>query len=298
MAQPSKHTASPQADRVARRPRSPLAVLLSAALMVVAWSLVEPHTLAVTTSTMTSPRIPAGFDGTRVVFVSDVHAGPHFGSSRTARLIDRINALEPDLVILGGDYVAGHSNGADIFYPEATRLTAPLGVFAVLGNHESWEGAGTARARLAGANIRLLENETVLVEQDGSSISVSGVEDLQSGFPDVAGVASDVPASGFAILVSHNPDVFAEGLPAAQGVFDLALAGHLHGGQVTLLGKRALWVPSSYGERYRQSWLEESGTRVLVSRGVGTVHLPIRFFSPPELHVIDLKRGESALTTD
>lgn len=263
-------------------------------LALVAWALIEPHTLAVTRATITDHEVPAGFDGARIVFVSDVHAGRYFGRSRVARLVDRVNALEPDLVILGGDYVEGHSGGADAFYPEVARLIAPSGVFAVMGNHEAWEGADEARSRILEAGITLLENDVVIANRNGAGIYVAGVEDLQTGAPDVSVVATEVLPVGFGILVSHNPDVFARQLPAHEGLFDLALAGHLHGGQVTLFGERALWAPSAYGSRYLEGWREEAGTRILVSRGVGTVGLPIRFFAPPEIHVIELRRGEPA----
>ena len=267
-----------------------------ATLVMASWALIEPFTLGVEKAVLTSHAVPADFDGARVVFVSDVHAGPFFGRSRTARLIDRINALEPDLVILGGDYVGGERGGAGIFYPEAARLVAPLGVFGVLGNHEAWEGIEAARSGLASASVTLLENENVLVERGGSGIFVAGVDDLQTGRPDVTTASAGIVPGGFAILVSHNPDVFADALPEVGGAFDLALAGHVHGGQVTLFGGRALWVPSVHGERYRQGWREESGIPVLVSRGVGTVNLPVRFFALPQIHVIELKRGAPELT--
>lgn len=251
--------------------------------------------LQVSSASFTSYHVPASFDGARIVFISDVHAGPHFSRARVARLVDRVNALQPDIIILGGDYVGGKRGGAEAFYPEAARLRAPLGVYAVLGNHDSWEAAETARSGLQDADIALLENEMVLVEKDSTALFLAGLEDLQTGRPDISLIASGVVPTGLAILVSHNPDVFADQLPAHEGVFDIALAGHLHGGQVTFFGRSALWVPSAYGNRYRQGWREEADTQILVSRGVGTVDLPMRFFSPPEIHLITLNRGEPAL---
>lgn len=290
--------APPVPQGTSRHARRTLGVLALVALAsALSWALIEPFTLSVERATITSHAVPADFDGVRIAFVSDVHSGPFFGPSRTARLIDEVNALQPDLVILGGDYVGGHGDGAEIFYPLAARLDAPLGTIAVLGNHESWEGIEKARSGLSEAGITLLENENVLVEQGGSGIFVAGVEDLQTGRPDAGRAAAGVVPGGYGILVSHNPDVLADALPQVGPAFDLALAGHVHGGQVTLFGERAVWVPSAYGERYRQGWREESGVPVLVSRGVGTVHLPFRFFAGPQIHVIELRRGAPAFAS-
>lgn len=294
---PHPHASPALCNRLPRARRLVRALALSTLAAALAWALIEPFTLSVERGTVSNHAVPASFDGARIVFVSDVHSGPFFGPARTARLIDQVNALKPDLVILGGDYVGGHRRGAEIFYPQAARFDAPLGTIAVLGNHESWEGTEKARAGLASAGITLLENDHVLVKQGGSDIFVVGVEDLQTGHPDAERAAKGIVPGDFGILVSHNPDVFADSLPQAGRTFDLALAGHVHGGQVTLFGERAVWVPSAYGERYRQGWREESGLPVLVSRGVGTVHLPLRFFAGPQIHVVELRRGPQAFAS-
>ncbi len=267
-------------------------------LMMALWAYVEPYLLAVSRATVTSPDLPTAFSGTRVVFVSDVHAGPFYGRERVARLVDTINGQRPDLVILGGDYVGGDRDGAHAFYPEAARISAPMGLIAVLGNHDGWEGADVARSELASIGAVLLENQNARVRVQGAWIRVGGVADSSAGRPDIADAARDIARDEYAILVSHTPDTFAEGLGAVRGAFDLALAGHTHAGQVTFFGRAAPWTPSAYGERYRQGWLEEQGVPILVSRGVGTVYVPVRFFAVPEIHVIELRTGPASVAEE
>lgn len=283
-----------------KRPRpatSVLRVILLvgiAALAFVLWGVIEAGTLSVSRSVLTSPDVPDEFDGVRIVFVSDVHAGRFYDARRVSRLIDTVNNQRPHLVIFGGDFVGGYSGGAEAFYPQLPRVRAPLGTFAVLGNHDGWEGIETARSQLESSGALLLENRSARVRMGTAWIRVAGVEDLQTGFPDVTRAARDIGRDEFAVLVSHNPDLFADALPATKGAFDLALAGHLHGGQITAFGIWAPVMPSGYGSRYRGGWLEEEDVQILVSRGVGTVYLPLRFFSPPQIHVIQLRRGETA----
>ena len=124
---------------------------------------------------------------------------------------------------------------------------------------------------------------------------VAGVEDAQTGRPDVAQAGRDISPKSFAILLSHNPDALPEGLPRAPGAFDLGLAGHTHGGQLTLFGLWAPYVPSKYGQRFRGGWSTVDGVPVLVSRGTGAYILPMRFFAPPQVHLIELRQGKAAV---
>ena len=275
--------------------RGRLAVFVLLLLVLVpVWMLLEPHTLFVVNNTVSSPDVPAAFDGTRIVFLADIHAGPNFSAARVKRVIDRVMSLKPDLIVLGGDYVGGGTDGASLFYPQAGRLKAPLGVFAVLGNHDAWEGTAEARVGLAADHIRLLDNTSTVVARGAASIRLAGVEDWGTGNPDVAEAGAGVTARDFAVLVSHNPDTLAQQLPESPGLFDLAFAAHTHGGQVTLFGLTAPLVPSLYGNRYRTGWHDIAGTPTLVTDGIGTVGLPLRFFAPPQIHVITLRRAPAA----
>lgn len=266
-------------------------VLVVACVALVVWTLVEARTLTVRHAVLSSPTLPEAFDGTRVVFAADIHAGPYMSRARIRSLVDSINALEPDIVILGGDYVGGRSSGKRLFYPEIRRLNARLGIYAVLGNHDYWEGLEQAKLGLEAADITLLVNGSTVVTRGADSIRIAGVDDAWAGTADIAQANAGISREEFAILVSHAPDFFPGALPAVRGTFDLALAGHTHGGQLTVFGMHAPLMPSIYGQRFQGGWTEESGVPVLVTRGVGNVTLPIRFFAPPEMHVIELRRG-------
>ncbi|HSK47088.1 MAG TPA: metallophosphoesterase [Coriobacteriia bacterium] len=241
---------------------------------------------------LSSPRVTRDLEGLRIVFASDVHAGRFLSQRRVGLIIDSINALEPDLLVLGGDYVGGRANGAAAFYPEAARLEARLGKVAVLGNHDVWEGAAAAREGLSAAGILLLENSTETFRVKDSALTVVGLEDSYTGHPSVstalAGPQGGAP-QGFPLLVAHHPDALTKALAERPDVFDLALAGHTHGGQVILFGSWALHVPPRFRQYYRSGWRVESGVPVLVSHGVGTVGIPLRMGAAPELHAITLR---------
>lgn len=269
-----------------------VATLIAAVLVIgiTTYSGIEARMVRVRHDEVVSDRLPSGFDGARVVFLADIHAGRFMGKRGMDELVTKVNALEPDVLVLGGDYVGGKAGGASTFYGAAPRFEARLARLAVLGNHDVWEGSEEARAGLEASGFTLLENSFASVESSGSSIAVAGVADLYTGTPDIAAAGSQIPADQFAILVSHNPDVFGTQLPGSPRTWDLALAGHTHAGQLTALGLAAPFVPSRFGQRYRSGWLEEQGTPILVTPGVGVVTLPLRFFARPEIHVITLRR--------
>ncbi len=270
--------------------RIALAVASVALLAFITYSSLEARYVRITRDEITSERVPAEFDGVRIVFLADIHAGRFMGPRGMAALVDKVNALDPDVLVLGGDYVGGQANGPETFYAQAPRFEAALGKFAVMGNHDAWEGATRARDGLEASGFELLQNSSAMVRKGDVEIAVAGVEDLDTGSPDAGAAAAGIPADVFALLVSHNPDVFATQLDGPGRTWDLALAGHTHAGQLTALGMMAPIVPSAYGQRYRAGWVREEGTPILVTHGVGVVTLPLRFFAHPEIHEITLRR--------
>lgn len=242
--------------------------------------------------TLVDPRVPSAFSGFRIVYLSDIHAGPFFGAEQLDILVEDVNRLDPDLIIIGGDNVGGQRDGTRIVYPALARMRAKYGRVAVLGNHDSLEGEATAVAGVFRSGFDLLDNRVERIRLGGSHIAVAGVEDPWTGAADVRGVAEEIDPREFAVLVTHNPDVLVADLPPTRDAWRLVLAGHNHGGQITVLGW-APWLPSVFGQRYRGGWLEEEGVPVLVSNGIGTVLLPIRFAAPSQIHVITLRRGAS-----
>jgi len=267
--------------------------LLGVTATFAAYSLAETRRLHVLECEFRSPRLPEAFDGVRVLFASDIHTGPHFGAKRVHALVGRINVLSPDLVLLGGDYVGGFQRGAIEFYPEVARVKPRLGAFAVLGNHDIQEGASEARLGLGRAGFTTLENSSArVVMGEDASIVVGGLEDFWLGHPDGAAAARGLSPSDFAILVSHNPDALVDALAEAPlGTWDLALAGHTHGGQVNFeILHRNLNVARFYTP-YVRGLYRSGRSAIYVTRGIGTIGMPARIGAPPEITLLRLRKA-------
>jgi predicted MPP superfamily phosphohydrolase len=231
-------------------------------------------------------RWPAVLDGLRVALVSDLHAGaPHVGPERIARLVAAVNAQCPDLVLLLGDYIdPGVRFGSRVapatVAERLAALRAPLGVVAVLGNHD-WRNDGPGvRAALRGAGIPVLENDALRA----GDVWIAGVEDTRHCDPDVERALRDVPDGAPAILLSHDPDLF----PRVPDRVALTVSGHLHGGQIGVPLIRRPFMPSRFGERYARGHVVEGGRHLYVTAGFGTTGWPVRLLAPPEAVVLRL----------
>lgn len=267
-------------------------------LLLLCYPFIEPYLLRVEQKTLAFSELPQGFDGLRVAFLSDIHYGPFFSADRLDALVSRVNALRPDLVLLGGDY-ANDSDGAVAFFQMRPAFSARLGVYAVPGNHDRVmpeSNRDLLEGAMSAAGIVPLFNRTVpLTLSSGETIYLSGIDDYGNGHPDAAQAARSVRRDDFLIFLTHNPDAIPsfQEIPALDGSTDwadLILCGHTHGGQVTLFGQKALFSVTSYGERYRTGWKEENGAQILISNGVGTSVVPMRFFAPPQIHLLTLTR--------
>lgn len=260
--------------------------------------LLDSFRLEIKEYTCESPEVPVAFDGMRVVFVTDIHRGPFRSQDSVGRLVDRINGLDGDLILLGGDYVYGGPKHEASCFAELTRLRAPLGRYAVLGNHDygtrDSPDSGPAKAIDAAARvgIPLLRNQAVWLEKDGQRIRLGGVEDYSAATPRLAPIVDGTAPGDFVLLLSHNPD-YSEELP--PGIVDLVLSGHTHGGQVSLFGPWAPVVNSEHGQKYRTGVVENGVTTVIVSNGIGTSTLvPLRLYAPPQVVLLTLRHGPSA----
>jgi predicted MPP superfamily phosphohydrolase len=248
----------------------------------------EPFLLEEKYVDLQSPDLPEQFRDTRIVFLTDIHHGPYFSRARLGRLVNRVNGLQPDIVLLGGDYVHRSPNYIKPCFAELKNLEAPLGVYGVLGNHDHWEGAALTRQCMAGAGIRLIDNEAYWLEKNGGRIKVGGVGDYLEDILDIEPTIADVNNNDFVVLVTHNPD-YAEEMGTDK--VDLVLAGHTHGGQVTFFGLWAPILPSEYGQKYRTGIVEVVGAKVIVSNGVGNITPPVRFFARPQIIIVDLQKA-------
>jgi hypothetical protein len=269
--------------------RAPLKLATALAGVAAAYALVEPARLTVRRRDVRTDRWPKALDGLRIAAVSDLHVGaPHVGERKLERVVELVNAQNPDLIALLGDYADPTVKGGEPVAPERVaeqlaRLGAPLGVFAVLGNHD-WlhYGARVPRA-LRHAGIEVLENDAQAIERDGQVLWVVGLADPNERQPAARAALALVPEGQPLIALTHDPDLFAHVRHRAA----LTLAGHTHAGQVSLPLIRRAVAPTRRG--YVQDLVEEAGGTLYVSRGVGTAQLPIRLNAPPEVAVITMR---------
>lgn len=249
------------------------------------YGFAESTRVKIDRQTIALPRLPGGFRGTTVAFVTDVHLGPFVTADYVASVVRTTMLVNPDLVLLGGDY--SHRDGKYIApcFEVLARLSAPLGVYGVLGNHDYWHGLEQTRAGMRAAKIGELTNRGVWLERAGGRLRLAGVDDLWQGRPDLAAALGDCRPTDACLLVSHNPD-FAETLTDRR--VGLVLSGHTHGGQVVVPGYGSPVVPSRYGRKYAHGLVEAPATQVYVSAGVGMTGLPIRANCRPEITLITL----------
>lgn len=278
------------------------AALIALALLGAAYAIfIEPARLSVTRREIVSAWLPSGFDGVRIVQFSDTHIGPNYTLKQLSGLIAAINAERPDIVVFTGDLFDAKKRNAERekdLSPLLSRIEAPLGKFAVYGNHDfGYErNRRSQNPSLVRAGFEMLLNDTRRIRRpDGAHLSVSGLDDYVLGRPDPLRALSKLRPDGFNLLLVHEPDV-ADSL--ARFPIDLQLSGHSHGGQVKLPLLGAL-VRTKLGRRYLSGQHVVSDRRrpprpylLYVNRGIGTTRWRVRFGSVPELSVFRLRRGE------
>jgi predicted MPP superfamily phosphohydrolase len=251
----------------------------------------EPRRLVLRRDEVEIPHWPAALDGLRLGVIADVHGGvPYMGRTQIARAVDRLAGEAPDLIALLGDFVDASVLWRGRLAPEVVaaemgRLHAPLGVFAVLGNHD-WRASGDRVWRaLAAEGITVLENRAVDIDARGTRFWLGGVADVRFRRANPEGTVAQAPEGEPVLLLAHDPDVF----PHVPERVALTISGHLHGGQVAIPVLRRPTIPSWYGERYARRHVVEGGRRLYVSSGLGTSGLPARLLAPPEVVVLTLR---------
>lgn len=259
---------------------------------------VERHWVEVTLRDIHLTGLAAAFSGLRIAQLSDIHMDEYTEPYFLRHVVDRINGLQPDIVLLTGDYVSdglasqGFTIGAA--WQCANILTALQcrQVFAVLGNHDVLVDREAVTTALKDNGIVVLTNACLPLERGGGRIWLAGLDDPVEGEPDMERA---IPASirGLphepVILMCHAPD-YADDLlehPAGKAI-SLMLSGHTHGGQVRLPLVGAMQLPEM-GRKYIEGWFELGGLQLYVNRGIGTVGLPFRFDCPPEITLFTLR---------
>lgn len=241
--------------------------------------------------------LPEGLDGLRVVQLSDLHVGPHTSRRFLARIARAVRAAEPDVIAITGDHVDDYGPDVRHFTAALGDLAAPLGVFAVPGNHDVYAGWDEVRRGLAGAGITLLVNEAVSLERNGHRLWIAGTGDPAGrgwqreggaeAAPDVEATLASVPPGSVVLALAHNPALWPE--LAARGV-QLTLSGHTHHGQLSI--PRLRWSLASPFVRLAMGAHRHGDSLLYINPGTNYWGIPLRLGALPEVTVITLRRGD------
>ncbi|MGI8918173.1 MAG: metallophosphoesterase [Pyrinomonadaceae bacterium] len=248
-------------------------------------ALTEPFLLTVEHHAIELAKLPPGFDGFRVVHLSDIHHSPFTSREQIERAVETANRLKPDIIALTGDYISHDRRYAAPCAEILGRLQARYGVFAVLGNHDHWTDAALITDLFRAEGITVLVNQGMRFERNGEAFWLAGVDDTMVGLEDLSLALAGARESEMKLLLAHNPIILRR---AARANVDFILSGHTHGGQVKFRSEQ------SASGRPRRRLLRGLGrqgeTQIYVTRGVGTVVLPIRYGCPPEVSLLELRR--------
>lgn len=262
-------------------------------------SVLEPRKLRVTRVTFPLRGLPMELSGLRIVQITDVHHGPWLSSGDLHRIVNAANALKPDLIVLTGDYVLHEKVYALPVVSVLSGLRAPIGVVAVLGNHDWHESAAVLRGAFGRVGIPMLDNtrlflrpDHVLVRESDAGLCIAGVGDYWHDRQLYDAALGGVPEGMPRVLLSHNPDVAEDRKFLVSGHrVDLMLSGHTHGGQVKIPGVGALVTYSRFGTKYLHGLAQGPACPVLTCAGVGMSKMPVRIGVPPEIVEIRLVRA-------
>lgn len=258
----------------------PSLIIISIIFILCHTIFIEPNLINITYYKINDKNLK----GLRALSIADIHPRPN-QEKRVAEIVDKANSLEPDLIFLLGDYVAEYnpeqSLPIEITAKHLSQLHGNLGTYAVLGNHDWWQNETKIKNELKKNYITVFENQSIHIITDNQNFYIAGLDDIETGNPDINKALGKTKEP--TILLTHNPDIF----PKIPETVSLTLSGHTHGGQIVIPGIGPLVVPSNYGKKYAYGLKEENHKKIVISKGLGTSILPIRFNCAPEIVVID-----------
>ena len=270
--------------RVAPRRTTPLRTIASGLVQIARAAFAEPYQLSVERRAVGLKRLPRRLDGLKVVQLSDIHHGPLTSRAQIERAVEVANSLQPDIVALTGDYVSHERKYVQPCAEMLGRLRARRGVYAVLGNHDNWVDAELVTDLFRAEGIRVLKNEGLRFEDRGASFWLAGVDDTMVGLEDLPLALAGSRDEELKLLLAHNPVILRR---AARAGVDLVLSGHTHGGQVAWRNERS--ASGRVRRRILRGLARRGETQIYVTRGLGTVVLPVRYGCPPEVTLLTLR---------
>jgi len=232
--------------------------------------------------------LPAAFDGLTIAQLSDIHLLPYTRPEFVAKAVTITNGLNPDVIVLTGDYVWHDREAMFELAPIIAKLNARYGVYAILGNHDYWLDVDLVIAGFRQARIPLLVNQHVPVTTGGSTLVLAGLDDGWSGHPDLDAALDGAPKDAPVVLLLHEPDL--ADVYGPDGRCALQLAGHSHGGQIRLPGTGALVLPH-LGQKYDFGLYQVDDMWLYTNRGLGNISVPLRLNCPPEVTLFTLMQA-------
>jgi predicted MPP superfamily phosphohydrolase len=239
------------------------------------------------------PQLPSHLEGLRIAQVSDLHVGPHTSRRHLAKIVSAIQAGKPDLIAVTGDQVDDYAADVAHFAAAFGALTAPLGVFAIAGNHDVYAGWDGVRAGMEAMGMTVLVNAAVAVEHNGGSLWIAATGDPAGTYvqrdgehvaPDIARTLADIPAGAFTLALAHNPSLWPA--LAQQGV-PLTLSGHTHHGQFSI--PRLGWSMASPFLEHAMGHYREANSLLYINPGTNYWGIPFRIGALPEVTVLVLQ---------
>ncbi|HEY8560991.1 MAG TPA: metallophosphoesterase [Pyrinomonadaceae bacterium] len=245
-------------------------------------ALAEANSLSLEKIDIGLKRLPKKLDGFRLVHLSDIHHSPFTSLEHIARAVKVANRLKPDMFALTGDYVSHEREYIEPVAEALGRLESEFGTFACLGNHDHWTDAELVTDSFRRASINVLINEGFRFTARDASVWLCGVDDYMVGKTDLRAALHGSFPDEMKLLLAHNPVILRQ---AARFDVDLVLSGHTHGGQVKLRDEEKRILPN---RRLKNGLQRRGETQIYITRGIGTVVLPIRYQCPPEISLIEL----------
>jgi hypothetical protein len=249
-------------------------------------ALAEANTFQIDEIKIFLKKLPKALDGFRLVQLSDIHHSPFTSGEFIAQIVEKANELQPDMFVLTGDYV---SHQAEYIAPVAEilgGLKSEFGTFACLGNHDHWTDAELVKTEFKRNGIKMLVNEGFRFWAGNESFWLCGVDDFGEGLSNIRESLRGSLDDEMKLLLAHNPAIMRR---AAYRKIDLVLSGHTHGGQVKLREPRERILFPHRRRRFSSGLHHRGETQIYITRGIGTVVVPMRYQCPPEISLIELR---------
>lgn len=230
--------------------------------------------------------LPAAFDGFRIAFATDFHYESKFDSKRLPSLVQALQSLQADVLLLGGDYRGRNGGDVNTLFTALSSVKTPYGTYAVMGNHERGVNDSLVRAAMQATGVKLLEHRVDTLLKNDERLLICGIRNPFDLVRNGISPTLQLQSHDFVVMLTHTPD-YVEDVDVSNT--DLALAGHTHGGQVSLFKR---WTPahfSKYGNRFLTGLKYNSqGIPVIISNGLGTSRKDVRLFTPSEVVLVVL----------